>query len=238
LILNLAIPPFTQHENNLNGHTQKDTLMSTFQIKKITAFVLLMLLMINEPSQAQDKIDKNAGGRCEGCEAVHEYGDKRLTNTDTLLDFNESGTRLLLTGTIFYKDGTPAKDIILYVYHTDQKGVYPTKGNETGWARRHGFLRGWVKTGADGTYNFYTLKPAHYPGGGNPAHIHATIKEPGYTPYYIDEILFDNDPVLTKNIRDELPERGGSGVVKAETNKDGLLIVRRDIILGLNIPGY
>jgi protocatechuate 3,4-dioxygenase beta subunit len=145
----------------------------------------------------------------------------------------------LLRGTIFYKDGkTPAKNIILYVYHTDQKGVYPTKGNETGWARRHGYLRGWIRTGPDGKYNFFTLKPAHYPGGGNPAHIHATIKEPGYTAYYIDEILFDDDPVLTKSIRDALADRGGSGVVKAETNKDGLLIAHRDIILGLNIPGY
>ncbi len=55
--------------------------------------------------------------------------------------------------------------------------------------------------------------------------------------YYIDSIVFDDDPMLTQNERNKLDDRGGSGIVKP-TLKDGILIVNRDIILGLNIPDY
>jgi protocatechuate 3,4-dioxygenase beta subunit len=126
----------------------------------------------------------------------------------------------------------------LYVYHTDQSGRYPRKGNEAGWAARHGYLRGWIKTNADGKYKFLTLKPGAYPEGGNPAHIHATIKEPGVQEYWIDEYLFEGDPFLTEKVRKSLGNRGGNGIVKTSKVKNGNLIMKRDIILGVNVPGY
>jgi protocatechuate 3,4-dioxygenase beta subunit len=58
------------------------------------------------------------------------------------------------------------------------------------------------------------------------------------TAYWIDEYLFDDDPILTKKERDEQQKRGGTGIVKVAKRSDGMLIVRRDIILGANIPGY
>lgn len=182
--------------------------------------------------------DKKVGGPCEGCEAVYEYGNKRLTSVDTLPDFFEKGPKLKVTGTIYQKDGkTPAKDVIFYIYHTDQAGHYATKGGETGWGKRHGYIRGWIKTGADGKYTFYTLRPASYPNSNNPQHIHPTIKEPGKSEYYIDEYLFDNDPFLTAEQRKHAENRGGSGIVKTTKSGD-LQVAQRDIILGLNIPNY
>ncbi len=152
-------------------------------------------------------------------------------------DFDQPGPKIEISGTIFHSDGkTPAKDVVLYVYHTDQTGVYPTKGNEKGWARRHGYLRGWLKTGADGKYKFYTLVPASYPNGRNPKHIHPTIKEPGIAEYWIDEYLFADDPYLQNENHNRLP-RGGNGVLKPEM-KNGMLRATRDIILGQNVPGY
>lgn len=56
-------------------------------------------------------------------------------------------------------------------------------------------------------------------------------------PYYIDEFLFDNDPYLTEVERQRQPGYGGSGILQL-TEKDGLLIARRDIVLGLHIPNY
>ena len=50
-------------------------------------------------------------------------------------------------------------NVIIYIYHTDQHGIYPTTGNETGWGKRHGFIRSWAKTGKDGKYTFYTFRP-------------------------------------------------------------------------------
>ena len=184
---------------------------------------------------------KSIGGRCEGCEAILEYESrsKSLTWVDTLPDFNDPGPKLAITGTIFKRDGkTPAANVILYIYHTDQNGEYPKKEGMRGAASQHGYIRGWIKTNSDGQYKFYTLKPGAYPGGGNPAHIHPIILEAGRQVYWIDEYLFDDDPILTDKIRQQQPGRGGSGILKTQADRNGVLIARRNIVLGLNIPGY
>ncbi|MGB5653914.1 MAG: intradiol ring-cleavage dioxygenase, partial [Robiginitalea sp.] len=115
--------------------------------------------------------------------------------------------------------------------------VYTTKGNEKGWAKRHGYIRGWVKTDQTGKYSFYTFRPAAYPNGIEPEHIHITVKEPYFNEYYIDEYVFDDDPLLTQKERNRLSNRGGSGIVQPIL-KEGILTVNRDITLGLNIPNY
>lgn len=181
---------------------------------------------------------KIVGGGCEGCEAIFEFGEKSLSSIDTLPEFDSSEPKLKLTGTVFQRDGkTPAKDVILYIYHTDRTGIYPKKGNETGWARRHGYLRGWVKTDQSGHYTFYTFRPAAYPDRAEPEHIHLTVKEPDKNEYYLDDYLFEDDPILTQQKRKLLSNRGGSGISNPKL-EGGILNFRRDIILGLNIPDY
>jgi protocatechuate 3,4-dioxygenase, beta subunit len=185
------------------------------------------------------KKDKAVGGRCEGCEAALEFKSKNLNSVDTLPDFNDEGPKLIVTGTVFRPDGqTPASDVILYVYHTNQEGEYPKKGNEQNWSQRHGYIRGWIKTGKDGRYTFYTLRPAAYPGREIPEHIHALIKEDGFTPYFIDDYLFDDDPILTAPHRADQPKRGGNGIVKPVKTADGTQCVTRDITLGLHVIDY
>jgi LytS/YehU family sensor histidine kinase len=73
----------------------------------------------------------------------------------------------------------PAAGVVLYVYHTNPQGIYPKKGNETGWGKRHGYLRGWLKTNSRGEYKFLTSRPGSYPQSSNPAHIHIFVKEAG-----------------------------------------------------------
>lgn len=213
---------------------------------------------VQTQAQVQTKAvtaDLQVGGPCEGCEAALEYGDRQLTWIDTLEDFNTKeplrsfdslrvsqaqGLKIEVAGTIYHLDGkTPAKDIILYVYHTDQTGNYTAHHNETGWGRRHGSLRTWLKTNEKGQYKFYTLRPASYPGSKNPAHIHATIKEPGKTPYWIDEFVFDDDPFLTAEKRTHIQGRGGkTGVLSNGISSDGVMKYTRNIVLGLNVEGY
>lgn len=196
---------------------------------------IIVLCSLFACSQAQER---KVGGPCEGCEAALEYGDRSLSNEDTLPGFETEGEQLKLTGTIYQYDGkTPASNVVLYVYHTNAKGIYPKKGDETGWGKRHGYIRGWLKTGSDGKYTFYTTRPASYPNTTVSQHIHATIKEPGLIPYYIDEFLFTDDPNLDKKEINVQSERGGSGVVRPIKQGD-LLVVKRDIVLGKNIPGY
>jgi len=192
----------------------------------------------NNAGNKENKI--HVGGSCEGCEAIHEspIPFEQLNNVDTLPDFNDNnGPKLEISGIIYQRDGkTPAADVVLYVYHTDQTGVYPTKGNEKGWGKRHGYIRGWIKTNKDGAYKFYTLLPASYPNSSNPKHIHPTIKEPDKNEYWIDEYLFEGDPYLQNEKSDRAP-RGGKGIIKTEM-KDGMLRATRNIILGLNVPDY
>jgi protocatechuate 3,4-dioxygenase beta subunit len=182
--------------------------------------------------------DNAVGGPCEGCEAIFEFGERVLSDRDTLPAFMGSDEKLILTGTVYQQDGrTPAAGVIVYAYHTDTTGRYPKQGNEIGWGKRHGTLRGWARTGKDGRYTFHTTKPAAYPDGGEPAHIHITVKEPGLTAYFIDDVLFANDTLLTEAVRARQPERGASGIVSLR-DEAGVLIAERDIVLGRNIPGY
>ena len=206
----------------------------------IVAFAFAGLAGCAQGGTSKDKTQKQTvGGGCEGCEAIYEspIPFERLNNVDTLPDFNDAGPKIEISGIIYRQDGkTPAADVVLYVYHTDQKGVYPTKGNEKGWAKRHGYIRGWIKTDKNGFYKFYTLVPASYPDSRNPKHIHPTIKEPDKNEYWIDEYLFDGDPYL-QNERSDRPPRGSNGILKP-VMKDGMLRATRNIILGFNVPGY
>jgi protocatechuate 3,4-dioxygenase beta subunit len=63
------------------------------------------------------------------------------------------------------------------------------------------------------------------------------IKEPGKNPYYVDNYLFDDDPMLTPEERKSIDKRGGSGIIELEKSND-IFTANRDIILGLNIPDY
>lgn len=206
-------------------------------MKRIVLVIIPLFVSIYGCSQSGT--ERKVGGSCGDCSALYEFGSKKLSWTDTLPGYNDAGPKMEVSGTIFKPDGkTPAADVILYIYHTDREGIYPTKGDESGWAKRHGYIRGWIKTDKTGRYKFYTLRPGAYPGRENPEHIHATIKEPGISEYWIDEYLFDDDPILNKKERDAQQKRGGNGIIKLTKNSNGVLIAKRDIILGLNIPGY
>ena len=202
-------------------------------------FVLIFFSTVSLIAQSENEKEYQLIGRCEGCEAVFEYGDKSLTPVDTLPGFNEAEEKLKVTGTIFEPDGkTPAEGVILYVYHTDRNGIYATKGDETGWGRRHGYIRGWIKTGSDGKYTFYTFKPGTYPSRSEPAHIHPIILEPGGKYYWLGSYFFENDPLLDNNhYRQDNPRGGSNGVLKLKKEGD-LFIGKRDFILGKNVPGY
>lgn len=212
-------------------------------MKKTIALLIQSVLLITSCAQNPTPVTstkvKRTGGPCEGCEAIYESAVpfEKLGNMCWLPDWKESGPRLAVNGTVFNTDGSPAAGVIIYIYHTDQQGVYPMKGDEIGWAKRHDYLSGWMKTNEKGEYKFFTLKPASYPGSRNPAHIHVTIKEPGNNEYWIDEYLFDDDPYLTQEERKRLLNRGGSGIINT-IDTGNMLKAERNIYLGKNIPGY
>lgn len=206
----------------------------------LLTFALFSIVCCTESTSQRQQQKQRVGGACEGCEAIYE-SDKpfvKLSHIDTLPDFNDSGERIVISGIVYQANGkTPAKDVVLYVYHTDQKGIYPTKGDETGWAKRHGYIRGWMKTNKKGEYRFYTLRPASYPNSNNPQHIHITVKEPDKNEYWIDDFLFVDDPYITKEMIQKDRKRGGSGFLQLSKQKD-MLAATRNIILGMNVEDY
>ncbi len=190
-------------------------------------------------AQKKSGNDVKVGDRCEDCEAIYEspVPFEQLPNMVWLSDWEQKGRKLAVNGTVFRADGSRAANVIIYIYHTDSTGVYPKKGDEKGVAKKHGYLRGWMKTNELGEYKFFTLRPGSYPQSRNPAHIHVIIKEPGKTEYWIDEYLFDDDPFLTEAERKQCQDRGGNGILKIK-DVGNMIKAERNIYLGKNIPNY
>jgi len=179
------------------------------------------------------------GGPFENGEFMYIGMPENIGSVDTSAGWKQNGQKLLITGTMLKLDGkTPAPNVILYYYHTDINGLYAKKEGLDPRVVRHGYIRGWVKSDANGRYSIYTVRPASYPNSEFEAHIHPAIKEPGIDKeYYIDEFVFDDDKLLTGEKRKKLENRGGSGILRVMTNGD-LQIAEHNIILGLNIPNY
>jgi len=192
----------------------------------------------NDQAGTKPQIKKIIGGGCDGCEIMYIGIPKNINATDTSSGWREDGQKLVITGTVYKQDGrTPAPGVIIYYWQTDNKGYYSPSPEMDPLAKRHGHIRGWIKTDNLGKYALYTIRPSPYPDRDIPAHIHPSIKEPGLNEYYIDEFVFDDDKLLTPDKRKKLENRGGSGVLRVIENQD-LQIAEHDIILGLNIPDY
>ncbi len=176
---------------------------------------------------------------CEGCEAVFEGLPEKISSRARIAHVGEPGEPLTLWGVVKAGSGLPQAGVTIYAYHTDQSGRYSAPANPIGdAATRHGRLRAWAKTGVDGRYQFDTIRPGSYVGRDIPEHIHMHVIEPGRATYYIDDVMFLDDPKLTPQKMHSLTHgRGGNGVDQTE-RRNGIWHVQRDIVLGLNIPGY
>jgi protocatechuate 3,4-dioxygenase beta subunit len=199
-----------------------------------TSMVLLRACAHPDATEASQQL---GGGQCDDCVWMLEGMPAEPGWETTLSDASEPGERMTMSGTIYKKDGrTPAPGVILYVYHTDNTGRYtPDKGQTDG--RRHGHLRGWVRSDEQGRYRFHSIRPAAYPSGRDPQHVHVLVKEPGLGIYWIDNYEFEDDPLLTAERRAGLTQRGGSGIIVLNRTAEGWK-GQRDIVLGLNVPGY
>ena len=97
-------------------------------MKKI-ALALLTLGLLNF-SCAQSKSDRIVGGGCDDCDEMYDGMPKNLSWQTTIAAAHEPGERMIIGGTIYKKDGTTlAQNVILYVYHTDNKGLYSHSSN-------------------------------------------------------------------------------------------------------------
>ncbi len=185
-----------------------------------------------------------ASGLCAGCaraapavradlyQCEAGYCETALERDPASLDWRASlpeapGERLILRGAVTTHDtGAPAPGVVIYAHHTNAEGLYADGGGPTEWSRRHGRLRGWVRTGADGRYEFRTIKPAPYPNQQFPAHIHLIVVEPGRRPYWIDDVVFEGEFRVDATYRSRAENRSGDGVVRLSREGDAWLAAR------------
>jgi len=170
------------------------------------------------------------GGPCEGCDWVYDDMPSKLASIARIAPKSEAGVPLVIDGIVKDSHGAPSANVIVYAYHTNVAGIYPPARN------RHGTMKGWALTDAQGRYRFDSMRPGAYPGRTVPEHVHMHVIEPRTGTYYIDELRFLDDPLVTAANRGTR-ERAGSGLVMPE-RRDGVWHARRDIELGRNIPGY
>jgi protocatechuate 3,4-dioxygenase, beta subunit len=213
-------------------------------MKKILNFGIIYLFLIPITScNGQTKREaiptrnnKIVGGGCDGCELMYVGMPNNIQSVDTSTAWNEKGQKLLVTGKVLKLDGiTPASNVIVYYWQTDNNGYY---SNGKGKSKKHGHIRGWVKSNKQGSYSIYTIRPANYPNSDMPAHIHLSIKEPEIDDeYYTDGLVFADDIKLTSDKRKKFENRGGTGVLRVLIDKE-MQVAEHNIILGLNIPNY
>ena len=156
--------------------------------KTLKIIFLVVWLSTLTNCNGQIKTDKNesktdqkklVGGGCDGCELMYVGMPKNIKSIDTSAGWAEKGQKFLITGTVYKLGGKiPAQNVIIYYWQTDNNGYYSPKEGMELKAKRHGHIRGWVKSDENGKYSIYTIRPAPYPNDVLPAHIHTSIKEP------------------------------------------------------------
>ena len=168
---------------------------------------------------------------CDAC-GVRE-APRALPSAAIIAPAGEPGEPLLIRGTVFRPDRrTPARDVIVYAFHTNAGGIYPKRGDEQGYGRWHGYLRAWARTDAQGRYEFRTIRPGTYPTRAEPAHVHMEIQTSDGRAYSINDIVDVADPLVDDRYRRRLlHHRGGSGVAPFTRDSAGVWHVRRDIVL-------
>ena len=155
-------------------------------------------------------------------------GPRLAPPSSEIVDPGEPGDWLILSGTVYGDDGrTALSGVTVYVYQTDVRGLYNREGR-FGVPHR---IRGWVNTDDHGRYEFRTIRPGPYPNRTSPAHIHMTVCRPDIPEWWLPEIRFLGDPLLTGADHDVVARDGRFSNVQALAQRDGYWRCTRDVRL-------
>lgn len=131
------------------------------------------------------------------------------SSTGRIAPAGEPGVPLVVRGTLYRPDGqTPLAGALVFAYHTDRHGLYNAAEAAHSWR-----LRGAVRTGPDGTFEFRTIRPASYPQTRIPQHIHVELHTTDGN-YHAGEWRFADDPLVDQAERAESERAGRFGWVR------------------------
>ncbi len=128
---------------------------------------------------------------------------------------DEPGTRLLVSGRVIDDEhGEPIAGARVYLFHTDDRGLYADDGGNTN-ARLFGYL----VSDPEGRFEVRTIVPASYPETQVTRHVHYVIEAPGFRAS-TSEFVFTDDPLLTPGRREQAL-RDGWPVVEPTPDANG-----------------
>ncbi len=200
------------------------------QLLRAALLICAALATVSRAAVAQNSPDDAA---CQP--PAPPQGDGALPSSLTLASSTERGEPFEFTLHFRAPQGRPLQNLVVYVYHTDAAGQYRRAPGATGCFRFHGVLHGWARPDSGGRVSVRSIRPGPYPASTEPAHVHIVVQFPGQQGYYINDLLFDDDPRLTPAIRAAQTMAGGPGVVRA--TRDGRGVWQAERVVTLQPPG-
>jgi len=125
----------------------------------------------------------------------------------------EPVVRIVVNGQVRDKVGKPLNNLLVYFYHTSDKGWYSDTGVhilEREGDHRHARLFGYVKTDPQGKFIIHTIRPNGYPKSDLAAHIHIQMWKEDGTPLLgiPGELQFADDVRMTEARKKKSMEEG------------------------------
>ena len=159
---------------------------------------------------------------------VPELAPESAPSTAEIGSASEPGIRLVIAGRVLdAATRKPVANASLYVYHTDAKGYYtPDAANDN----RNPRLRAHLRTNQDGAFEARTIRPAPYPRGGVPAHVHLVVQASGFARRDC-EIVFTDDPNVNERIRREATDPHSFYILLAPPSQENGFRVAPDVLL-------
>jgi protocatechuate 3,4-dioxygenase beta subunit len=141
---------------------------------------------------------------------------------------DEPGAPLVVSGIVRDESGSPIASALVYVFQTSDNGSYSSRGGNAGdmGDSLNPRIFGYMKTGADGKYEFRTIRPGQYPNDGPPAHVHYEISAPGFETK-ATELMFEDDSRMTEGTKKWVLE-AGFVIGKPARGDDGVSRVTAD----------
>jgi protocatechuate 3,4-dioxygenase beta subunit len=132
---------------------------------------------------------------------------------------DEPGVPLVLRGQVFAPGGKPADGVVVHAYHRDANGFDFGPGDDSLSTWR---LQGWVRTDAQGRFEFRTIRPAPDHLGREGAHIHLTVESAEFGRQWAPTVFLSDDPIVTTDQRRQSRRAGKYGGVREVATIEGV----------------
>ena len=147
--------------------------------------------------------------------------DHDLTKNAAKKGHEAMGERIVVTGQVMDERGRAQPETLIEIWQCNAAGRYiHVQDQHNAPIDPNFFGGGRCITKGDGTFKFYTIKPAAYPWGNHanawrPAHIHFSLFGPTFITRLVTQSYFPGDPLLKLDpIFNSVPENCRNMLVK------------------------